>query len=424
MESREEVWIRQLVAAICKADSLGEAFGIFKLAGSLLDGWKFVFAAKSGVEPGFAVNRTFSRGASIRSLFRTERVFVLDTDTVREMRTGPATFPIDFSISLDTQAVSYLEPYVARKAAATLPADIKEVFDFIARTDVAVDPIPYLSENVGNLRDQAAADRIYEKLRVYEILRTLDTKWLQSRGEARSLLSEADLTKRAQEHIGRMFADRDNATFMRGLRFRFQFQYCYLLKMVSIQLRSPQASLASKLKAFLEFSDSTMATINDRDTALARAYFMRGQDLTFFGKIQKNKADLFRVLTGMAWDLWHVRQLEEAMTFRPAREARYFFPALLTFDKRLVEVIDLYPLKVCAFKMGESKPLPMFDGDWFELVSSDEHEKTAVRAQFFSNEALAFRDSRRKSVKSLISDIARDLECELSEIARVAPPSR
>ncbi|MBN3847044.1 hypothetical protein G3N58_09415 [Paraburkholderia sp. Ac-20342] len=411
------------MARVCNSDSLAEALEIFTQAGPLLDGCKFVFAAKSGAAPGFAVNRTFSGGASIRSLFNTERVVVLDTETVREMRSGKATYPIDYSISLDTQAVSYLEPFVSGKSIARLPTDMKEVFDFIARDDVSVDPIPYMLENVHNLHDQGAADRIYAKLRVYEILRTLDTQWLQSRGEARSVLSDPDLTKRAQEHIARMFADRDDDRFTRGLTFRYQFVYCHLLQMALIQLSSPKASLANKMLQFLEFCDSVMAIMNGRETALARAYFERGQDLTFFGKIQKGKPDLFRLLGGMAWDLWHVRQLEEAMTFKPAPQARYFFPALLTFDKRLIEVIDLYPLKACAFKEGQSEPMPVFDGDWFDLVATGEAAKHSIQERFFSSEARASRDARRDGVKSNIEEITKGLETKLSQVALVNCPS-
>ena len=422
MQHGDEISIRSLMARICNADSLAEALEIFRHAGPLLDGCKFVFAAKSGAEPGFAVNRTFSSGASIRSLFNTERVVVLDTETVREMRSGKATYPIDYSISLDTQAVSYLEPFINGKASASLPSDMKEVFDFIARDDVSVDPIPYMLENVHNLCDQAAADRIYAKLRIYEILRTLDTQWLQSRGEVRSVLSEQDLTKHAQEHIARMFADRDNETFVKGLTFRYQFVYSHLLKMTLIQMSSPKTSVAKRMLQFLEFCDSRMATMNGRETALARTYFERGQDLTFFGKIQKGKPDLFQLLGGMTWDLWHVRQLEEAMTFKPARQARYFFPALLTFDKRLVEVIDLYPLKVCAFKEGESEPMPVFDGDWFDLVTAEEAAKDSIKERFFASEARASRDARRDGVKPRITEIVKELEAELSEVALVNCP--
>jgi len=67
------------------------------------------------------------------------------------MRNGVATFSIDYSISLDTQAVSYLKSFIVGSTGGSLPKDIAEVLGFITRDDVYVDPIPYVLENLHNL---------------------------------------------------------------------------------------------------------------------------------------------------------------------------------------------------------------------------------------------------------------------------------
>lgn len=409
--------VLEIVVRICNSDSTGEAYELYRCFSPLLKDYKFVFAADKGGAPGFAVNRTFSAGASVRSLFKTERILVLDADTVHEMEAGGSTYPIDYSISLDTMALSYLEPHIAGTSTSRIPADFKEVFEFIARDDVYVDPIPYLSENRSNLGDPTAADKIFGKLKAYEVLRTLDTDWLKARGEARSTLTEHELSTRAQQHMSRMYMDLGNDAAMKGLAFRHRFMYACLLKMVSIQLKSPGASLGKKLAEFLEFNHSKLATMSGRETAIARAYFDRGQQLTFFGKVQKGRDDLLAQLSNMAWDMWHVRQLEEAMTFRLSKEARYFFPALLTFDKRLIEVIDLYPLKSCAFKAGDSEPLPFYDGNWFDLVATKQGDGKAVMEQYFSDEARASRDVRRDDAKTQLVDVVGQLENELLLLA-------
>ncbi|BBF84012.1 hypothetical protein DLM_0340 [Aquitalea magnusonii] len=409
---------RAIMARICTSDSLGEAFDLYRLAAPLLPNCKFVFAAENGAAPGFAVNHKFSSGAVVRSLFKTDKVLVLDRDTVKEMESGGATYPIDYSISLDTQALSYLEPYLAGRSSG-IPKDFKEVFDFIARDDVFVDPTPYLCENLHNLDDRKAADRVFGKLKAYETLRTLDSQWLKTTGKACSTLTESELDKRAQELIARMYMDRANEGFMRALNFRQQFMYCHLLKMASIQLQTPQASVIEKIERFVEFCDCDLATISGRETALARAYFELGHNLTFFGKVQKKKPDLFKTLDGMAWDLWHVRQLEETMTLKPSRQARYFFPALLTFDKRLVEIIDLYPLKACAYIEGEHEPMPFYDGDWFQLVAGDDQAQARFAERFYSVEARSSRELRRNSVKAQFEKIVTALENELCVISSV-----
>ena len=178
------------------------------------------------------------------------------------------------------------------------------------------------------------------------------------------------------------------------------------------------------MSQFLEFCDSEMATIFARESIVARAYFERGQNLKFFGKVQANKDDLFWVLNGMAWDLWHVRLLEKAMTLRPAREARYFFPALLTFDKRLIEIIDLYPLKACAFVEGESEPMPFFEGDLLARIAGNIDAQEPLLDRYYSAEARNSRDGRRAKARANIGTTLETLETALwnvSGCAQVCP---
>ena len=129
---------RTVVALVANADSTTDAFLAYERFGSLIPDWKFMFAADTGPRPGFAVNRNFSDGSVVRGLFSSDRVVVLDPETRREMQSGgEATFPIDHSIALDTQALSYLAPYIDGRT-SKLPKDFHEVFAFIARDDVFV----------------------------------------------------------------------------------------------------------------------------------------------------------------------------------------------------------------------------------------------------------------------------------------------
>ncbi|MBB3611508.1 hypothetical protein [Rhizobium sp. BK602] len=399
----------QLVARIGDAEDVGEAFELYRRFFPLIGNYKFILAADKGARPGYAVNRNFSAGAVVRSLFKTDHVLVLDVDTLHDMEaTGQSTYPIDYSISLDTQALSYLEPYMAGRS---VPKDFKEVFEFIACDDVYVDPTPYLMENLRNLDDPAAADKIFGKLKAYEILRTLDTNLLSSKDIVRSKLSEQELLKRTQEHVSRMYMDRGRHDIMNALNFRHQFQYSCLLKMVSIQLSPSKTSINEKIAAFLEFSHSQLATMAAREIALARAYFERGQNLTFFGKIQRNRSDILGQLDNMAWDLLHIRQLEKMLTLASPTGRRYFFSALLTFDKRFIEVIDLYPLKSCAFKTDGKEIIPFYDGDWLGLISSKpDNSHTEMVEKYFSGNAIASRDARRDDAKRQLADVVRQLE--------------
>jgi hypothetical protein len=399
-----------VISEICEAETLEESTAQYNLYEPILPDCKFVFASHNGASPGFSVNRTFSAGAVVRSLFKTPKVWVLDRETVQEMKTGPSTFRIDYSISLDTMALSYLEPYLQGKH-SQIPTDFKEVFQFISRKDVWIDPLAYCTENIKNLKNLEHSNKIYNKLKAYETLRTLDTNLLESQGIVQSTLTEDELTKAAQEHIARMYMSLDDSRALDDANRLHQLSYCYLLKMVIIQFSNPKLSLHKKIWKLLEFSDKQAGVIAAREFAIAKEYFSKGQKLKFFGKIQKNKSDIFEKLDGMAWDLTHARRMELTLTVKPDAGARYFFPALLTFDKAFIEILDLYPLKVCAYVEGRHNPMPFYDGDWFELISENLTEKNEIMDRFYSAEAITNRAEQRKSAK--LSDLISDLEAEL-----------
>jgi hypothetical protein len=200
--------------------------------------------------------------------------------------------------------------------------------------------------------------------------------------------------------------------------------YCQLLKMVLIHLQSPSGNIDQKTREFAQFLDEELATMYGREMVVARSYFGSGQKLKFFGKMQKKQEDLFDVLNGMAWDLWHVRQLEENMTFRPSTGVRYFFPAILTFDKRLIEIMDLYPLKSCAFIEGKNEPMPFFDGDFFQAIAETPDTQQEFIQRFYSTEACASRSARRSNANAKRGEIVKALEEELSKVTEVQKPSK
>jgi hypothetical protein len=409
---------RSLIAEIAMADSLGESIATFSLTQDFLEGCKFIFASEKGSAPGKSVRFDFKDGSAIRSLFNTEKILVLDKETLKEMSFGNAKFQIDYSISLDTQALSYLEPYI-NGFENKLPNDFKDIFTFISRDDVFVDPMPYVHENYMNLNVPKAADRIFNKLKAYEVLRTLDKCALENESIVRSSCTEAELMKNTQEHIARMFTAMANAGFVNELNINFNYQYVHLLKMISIQLEKPNRSTYSKIIDFLDFCHEDVSSIGFREALIANGYFKIGQKLGFFSKIQKNKKDLFKVINGMAWDLYHIRQMERLATIRPNENAKYYFPSFLTCDKRLIDIIDLYPLKCFAYVEGDYEPIPFFDGDILKSLSGNLDEENEIYSKYFSSNKVNIRAANREVSRNELTELVKKLELELSQIANV-----
>lgn len=406
----------QIAVRIVNSDSTNEAYKLYKVFAPLLTDYKFAFASGMGPLPGFAVNRNFSAGAAIRSLFRSERVFVLDAETAQEMENGEASFPIDYSISLDANTMSYLEPYIAGRSGRT-PKDFGEVFAFIARPDVHVDPMPYITEKLFKLADNKKPEAMYNNLIAYEVLRTIDVEWFQRHGEVRSTLTGTELAALAQNHMSRMYFDFANKPFMKAIAKRYHYIYACLLKMTAIQLKAPGAPPSKKLATFVEFCHSTLSSMAVREIAVAKAYFHKGQNHKFFHDVQKNKKDILNIVRNMAWDMCHVRQLEQSFAQKPSDTARYFFPALLTYDQGLIEIMDLYCLKACAYNVNDLRPRPVFDGDPFLLFGTDEQDGKQLFDKYYSEASIAQRSSALEAALSNFDETIEMLEQDILEIA-------
>lgn len=409
---------RNLIYEIATADSLQDSFSIFSCFQDKLENCKFIFASTKGADPGLSVNFDFKGGSAIRSLFNSDKVLVLDKETLHEMTRGKATFQVDYSISLDTQALSYLEPY-AKNNTSKLPNDFKDIFECIARDDVFVDPMPYIHENYSNLSDYKSVEAVFNKIKAYEVLRTIDKSALRNESIVKSCRTESELLKLAQEQVARMFSDLSVPGFIKQISASFNYQYACLLKMIVIQLANPKRAAYKKLFEYLDFCHKEVSVIGLRELVIASEFFERGQDFLFFGKVQKNKKDILKIIKGMAWDLYHVRQLEKMVTIRPNNSARYYFPSLLTCDKRLVEVIGLYPLKCCAYVEGDYEPMPFFDGDILGALSDSEVEKNGILESYFSLEKQNERSYARGFVADNLPSLVKQLEVELKCVSNI-----
>lgn len=411
----------EVAELMAQSDSLEETYQIYTIFKHVLVGWKFIIASETGPVPGYAVNKTFSNGAAVCSLFGSERVVVLDAETVSDMEKGEAKFFIDFSISLDTQALSYIRPYLS--GVKTIPNDFQEVMLFIARPEVNVDPLPYLLENTRFITQGTAKEResIFESVAAYEFLRSIDEEYLK-KGELRSYLSEEERKSRAQKLLSQIAFDHSHKEFQDEISRRQKVMYSLLMKMTEIQFKRKSATVGDKIFDFLRFLDAELATMFARETLVAAMYFQFGQQ-GFFGKIQRKSPKLFSNLKNMSWDLWHIRQCEEGLSIKPDKPIRYYFPAFLTFDEDLVKLFNLCPIKMCVIDPTNTLQ-PVYSGDLYMLMAGGSKEiASKIYKEFYSETARESRRTRRLDGGVLrlqhIDDLITKLEAELSKIAEV-----
>lgn len=414
--------INPIAYDICNAKTIDESFVLYIQNWKNLLGWRFIFAAENGMihgaVPGFAVNQDFSNGAAVRTIFSKDRVVVFDPDTLREMNVGLSVYPIDHSIGLDSNTLSYLKPYINNKG---VPEDFVEVFEFISRDEVGIDPLPFLLENTQNLLNPKSVDKTSERYKYYEILRTLDREMLENHGVVISTESEEGLNKRIQKILGNHVVNYQHGN-LEGMERKHRALYCILLGMASINLKTRKSHPSEKMKKFMDFLDIELGFFATREALLAYKYFERGQKLNFFGRIQKNKPNLLKNLKNMAWDMLHIRQMEENFKL-DTEKGRYFFSAFLTFDKDLIEIIDLVSVKSMAIYQNESL-YSFYETDPCKLIADGDADiENQIRLRFFSPEAKEKRAQVGNITRENMDLIICRLENELRKIAGITSPT-
>lgn len=391
-----------LIYEIATATTLQESLTLFKNNKEKLTGYKFIFSSSKGSIPGYTVNYNFTKGSAIRGLFKGDKVYMLDTETVTEMfsDTGNSIFPIDYSISLDTQIVSYLNSCIASEKGSpvfksSFPDDFNEILEFISRKEVSIDPLPYEFENYTDLKH--SSQRIFKQIKGYEFLRNIDREAFIKHNIVKTLISEEDLIKNSQNYISRLYQNLSDSHKIKDTLF--DSQYLYLLKMIVINLENSNLSAFDKTIKFLNFCNDEVFVIGIRELLIANEYFKKKQNLKFFGKIQKNqksKDKFFQHIKGMAWDLFHIRQMERYLTTLPDSRARYFFPALLTADKRLIKILELTSLKCCVYNADKNIIIPFFELDIFEHIPGTP-EQRALLEEYYT---LSMKEKRSNNLHS------------------------
>nr|WP_314426575.1 hypothetical protein [uncultured Erwinia sp.] len=411
----------KLVMEIGNGDSLVESLTLYRACYKIIPEYKFVFSSPKGSYPGFQFNKKFTHGASIRSLFNDENVLVLDPQTIEEMfsENGRATFKIDYSISLDNQALSYLQPYISGRK-IDHGNDIYEIFEFLVQKNIQIDPTPYGIENIDNLDDVDNHPKIYDKLLGYEFIKSIDHERFKLTGELDAKTSKLELLINTDNHFNRLLSNSRDEGFREEIKDRYNQIYSYLLMMSIIQIRSPSRSIKNKMLDMLAFANDRAGFLSTRELILANEFFSRGTNFQFFSKIHKNSKKIWSSLNGMTWDLFHYRTLEQAITFDMGNDERYFFPGILTYDKGFIEVMEMTPLKAVAFKNEGSIPILFYNQDDVLKITSQISEVDDFYTELCSEkkikERVAFRETLKYGLKSLVTE----LELELSSVSNVS----
>lgn len=230
---------------------------------------------------------------------------------------------IDYSVSMDTQILSYLKRFVFNSK-ENIPGNFYEVLNYLITNDVNVDPFEYLYENVNNI--DSHLNDITMTLYAYEVFKSLNKDYWISNYLLISNLKHSEIISTVNSEI------RELKTVFKNIKeqmnIMFNLIYICLLKMIIIELYYSHKSWYFKLDKFLEYLNDIIGVMAHREIILAKEYFIKGHNLRFFKRINKNMKQPFDIIRNMTWDLYHLHNIERNNLIFTNDDV-YFIPCLL-----------------------------------------------------------------------------------------------
>ena len=334
-----------------------------------LDGCKLIYShseESDTIMPSKGWPRDFPKGGFLRPLFSHDNLFFLDERIALEQYLGvESPLDIDSTVEFDTNVASYVEGFVENRGGHNSES-IKEVLDFVITTErVNFGYNFYALENARGFYDGNLAPSILRNLRAIMKLDHLDKKEYRATGEVRATITDEELQVKAEEKLHELY----DSHYEEGMKAEFlpvnEMLYLLLLKTVEIEYRVGRGKLGRKVEDLYEFMHFELKTLFVREAIIALQYFKNRSSLAFFGKINpkpKERApELLKGLRNMSWDLMLFRVMEWMATL-PGR-GHFLLPYFLTFDRKMVQLFDLFPLKAILSRGDTARMIPLWETD-------------------------------------------------------------
>ena len=388
---------------LCK--NLMEHMGCFQhFYEELKDCTFVVFSEDEGTELPEALHSNYDNDFAIINIGSTNRYYAVNSTIYEEMlRTGRSDYYIDVCVELDTQAVSYLKNIFEEYNKIPDYDKIRKMIEYLQLPEVNYCCVPYLVENAAKKDDINVID-CYKNIKSFMLFKSFDFSVFEEKGECAYVRQEEDI----QIDVDGLYNDMLSEKFYQAYENLFRMQkalYVLLLKTVCIEFTN-RKSAKNKVMELFDYVNEQLGFIAERELEVCYYYFNHHEKTKkFFKKVQKNSKDLLHTINGMAWDLIHIRLIEQQFTLKPTDEVRFAIHVLLTYDDGLKEILQINPIEQIVFY--KDIPIPKLKHFWIDNIPG-------------AKEKLLSEENRRRRhqafVEKDVNELTRTLEAELLSI--------
>lgn len=245
-------------------------------------------------------------------------------------------------VSFDTQTVSYIEEFF--KKGTVSYKNFNGVIDIINSSNIGVDYIPYSIENL--LFGLERKDSVMQTMYAFEMMcRENGKNEIVCRQNVQSIIS---------------LYENDKNDYHLFLKRYYQLVYVTLLKICSIQLGHTKDSLDDKMNMLVDFMSSKMHRMLHPELNLAKMYFNKGHTCGFFGGVYKKNRDIVKTIKNMAWDIFHLRKINDGASYYIDENADVLIPYFYTYDKRLNDIKLCYSVRASVVNDKTNEVFPFY----------------------------------------------------------------
>ena len=397
--------VKEAINEMFQCKNLMEHMGCFQhFYEELKDCTFVVFSEDEGTELPEALHSNYDNDFAIINIGSTNRYYAVNSTIYEEMlRTGRSDYYIDVCVELDTQAVSYLKNIFEEYNKIPDYDKIRKMIEYLQLPEVNYCCVPYLVENAAKKDDINVID-CYKNIKSFMLFKSFDFSVFEEKGECAYVRQEEDI----QIDVDGLYNDMLSEKFYQAYENLFRMQkalYVLLLKTVCIEFTN-RKSAKNKVMELFDFVNEQLGFIAERELEVCYYYFNHHEKTKkFFKKVQKNSKDLLHTINGMAWDLIHIRLIEQQFTLKPTDEVRFAIHVLLTYDDGLKEILQINPIEQIVFY--KDIPIPKLKHFWIDNIPG-------------AKEKLLSEENRRRRhqafVEKDVNELTRTLEAELLSI--------
>lgn len=359
--------VRNAINEMFLCDNLIEHLACFQHFYEDLEECTFVvFSKNEGTKLPETLCTNYDNDFAIINIGCANQYYAVNRQIYEEMiRTGRSDYNIDICVELDTQAVSYLKNIFVEYNQISDCDKIKELIEYLQLPEVNYSCIPYLVENTSK-KDVINKIDCYRNIKSFMLFKSFNYSVFLQNGICEYDRQEEDI----QLDVDGLYNDMFSEEFARGYEDLFRMHkslYVLLLKAIYIEFINSKKSAQNKIMELFDFVNEKLGFVAERELEVCYYYF-KHDDKTkkFFKRAQRNSNDLLNTISGMAWDLIHIRLIEQEFTIRPTDEVRFAIHVLLTFDNGLKEILQINPVEQIV--LYKEVPIPKLKHYWLDKI--------------------------------------------------------